>query len=559
MSEFRRSNQVGKSFISGETFQQKPVTYSEIEGRAIFEGDIDLGSVEQMETARQTVENQTEEPIEFGIAITDSKFRWPNAVIPFRFAANFPNPKRVTDAIAHIEANTPLRFRQRTTEANFVTFQDGGGCSSSVGMQGGEQFVTLGAGCGTGNAIHELCHTAGLWHEQSREDRNNFVTINFSNIQPDLAHNFDQQINDGDDIGAYDYASIMHYPRNAFAINPAVDTITPKPNANTPIGQRAGLSPGDIAAIKTIYPPLGAFQRFLLQTGTPISQADAAANFDFAVGNFRGDQVPDLFCLKKKSAGSGRLEVHVLSGAAGYQSFLLQTGTPVTQADAAANFAFAVGDFNRDGIVDLYCVKRSNTGSGKLEVHILNGASNYQNFLLQTPTPIAVADAANFVFAVGDFNNDGIADLFCLKRTNAASGRLEVHVLNGATNFQSFLLQTGTPIAAADAAANFAFAVGEFNRDGRQDLICLKKTNTGTGKLEAHILSGANNYQSFLLQLGCAISSADAAANFVFAAGDFNRDGVADVYALKRTNSGTGRLEVHILNGSTASADAATT
>jgi hypothetical protein len=51
--------------------------------------------------------------------------------------------------------------------------------------------------------------------------------------------------------------------------------------------------------------------------------------------------------------------------------FLLQTGTPITEADAA-NFTFAVGDYNRDGIPDVYCFKRTNTGTGTLEVHILN-------------------------------------------------------------------------------------------------------------------------------------------------------------------------------------------
>jgi hypothetical protein len=51
--------------------------------------------------------------------------------------------------------------------------------------------------------------------------------------------------------------------------------------------------------------------------------------------------------------------------------FLLQTGTPITEADAA-NFTLAVGDYNRDGIPDVYCFKRTNTGTGTLEVHVLN-------------------------------------------------------------------------------------------------------------------------------------------------------------------------------------------
>jgi kumamolisin len=95
--------------------------------------------------------------------------------------------------------------------------------------------------------------------------------------------------------------------------------------------------------------------------------------------------------------------------------FLLQTGTPIGAADAAANMTFAVGDFNSDGVPDLFALKHSNTGSGMLEVHILSGASNYQTFLLHIATPIGTAGAAaNFTFAVGDFNRDGVPDVFAL-------------------------------------------------------------------------------------------------------------------------------------------------
>ncbi len=246
---------VRRSYISGATFGLKEIQYGAIDGEAIFEGDIVLGSVGEMEAIRQQVEErESDTDVAFAAVIAGNQFRWPNGVIAFRIDPNLPNQQRVTDAIRHWETNTNLRFRQRTNELNFVTFRPGGGCSANVGMRGGEQFVNLGAGCSTGNTIHELGHTAGLWHEQSREDRDNFVTINFANVQQGMAFNFDQHITDGDDIGRYDYASIMHYPRNAFAVDPSRDTITPKPDVNVPIGQRTALSAGDIAAINAIYP-----------------------------------------------------------------------------------------------------------------------------------------------------------------------------------------------------------------------------------------------------------------------------------------------------------------
>ena len=81
-------------------------------------------------------------------------------------------------------------------------------------------------------------------------------------------------------------------------------------------------------------------------------------------------------------------------------------------------------------------------------------------------------------------------NLYCLKRTNAATNKLEVHVIRGADNFQTFRLHIGTALAETDAAQNFVFGLADYNRDCVPDLYCLKKTNTGTGMLEVHVLNG---------------------------------------------------------------------
>lgn len=235
---------------SGET---KAVQYTVVNGLAIFEGDIILGTVEQVELQTERLRRgDTGDPLTEAVAITGTRFRWANCRIPYTIDPALPSQNRVTEAIAHWEANTNYRFVVRTSETDYVTFTPGDGCSSSVGKQTGQQFVNLAGGCLRGQTIHEIGHVVGLWHEQSREDRDLFVRIHWANIQAGKEHNFNQHVTDGDDIGGYDYGSIMHYGATAFSrdnVSVTIETINP---AGSSIGQRTSLSAGDIAAANSL-------------------------------------------------------------------------------------------------------------------------------------------------------------------------------------------------------------------------------------------------------------------------------------------------------------------
>jgi len=99
--------------------------------------------------------------------------------------------------------------------------------------------------------IHEIGHALGLLHEHTRPDRDNFVSINWDNINPEKTHNFDI-LDNAIPLGDYDYDSIMHYGTHFFSAQGG-QTITPLQNVSGVVGQREFISPGDANAIRTLY------------------------------------------------------------------------------------------------------------------------------------------------------------------------------------------------------------------------------------------------------------------------------------------------------------------
>jgi len=221
-------------------FDGREITYQQIDGLNILEGDIIL------------TDEQIQDINEKGTITTSSSRIWPNGVVYYRWASGLDQTTKdkFNAAKAHWEAVTDISFVYRTTQPNYIEVIKGSGCYSYIGMIGGKQTLSIGSTCSSGNGIHEIGHAIGMYHEHTRSDRNTYVTVNTANIQSGKSHNFNI-CSSCTANGTLDFGSIMMYGSYAFSSN-GYPTIVKK-NGSTFSVQRSALSANDKAIVNTKY------------------------------------------------------------------------------------------------------------------------------------------------------------------------------------------------------------------------------------------------------------------------------------------------------------------
>ncbi|KAK3686690.1 hypothetical protein LTR37_019570 [Vermiconidia calcicola] len=331
------------------------------------------------------------------------------------------------------------------------------------------------------------------------------------------------------------------------------------------------------------------FCEFILQTGTALHEVDST--FEFLMTDWNSDGSQDLVAIKKRNTGTNSTEIHVLSGATRFQTFLLQTGTGLHETDdplhilsgatRSQNSLLQTGtglhetedtlralsgatsfqipllqtgtelhetddsfQFLLTQDRDVVAIKKRGTGTNSTEVHRLSRASQFRAFNLQTGTALHETDGT-FQFLMVDWNRDGADDLVAIKKSGTGTKSTEVHILSGASNFERYLLRTGTPLP--ETGQSTKFLLTDWKGDGRADLVAVRNSGTSAEKTSIHILSGATRFQTFLLQTDTALHKTD--GTFDFAMADWDRTGPPDLVAIKKTGTGTNSTEVHVLAG----------
>ncbi|XP_044301080.1 meprin A subunit alpha [Varanus komodoensis] len=191
-------------------------------------------------------------------ALGDENSRW-TIPIPFILADSLDlNAKGVIlKAFEGFHLKSCVNFKPRDRERSFIIFQKLDGCWSAIGDAKHGQNLSIGVGCDhKAIVMHEILHALGLFHEQTRTDRDDYVKIWWEHVLPDQIHNFKKY---GDsyltDLNTpYDYESIMHYGPFSFSKNSSLRTITARISEfNHIIGQRLDFSTTDLARLNRMY------------------------------------------------------------------------------------------------------------------------------------------------------------------------------------------------------------------------------------------------------------------------------------------------------------------
>ncbi|KAJ5670529.1 uncharacterized protein N7477_005892 [Penicillium maclennaniae] len=202
------------------------------------------------------------------------------------------------------------------------------------------------------------------------------------------------------------------------------------------------------------------------------------------LADYNNDGTLDLIYIQNRNTDSGKVEITVASGASNFKSYLVENLHTVF--DVQVDGRWQMLDLNGDGTLDLVYIKNSNTASNYAEVYVASGASQFATLVSKTESSLSISNDGTWLLA--DYGLNGIYDLFFIQNINTASGYVEVNVASGASGYQTIVQSVHTTFSVEN---NGTWMMYDWNKDNVLDLIYIKQDNTA-GSVEVHVASGAN-------------------------------------------------------------------
>ncbi|CAN0024881.1 unnamed protein product, partial [Heterosigma akashiwo] len=176
-------------------------------------------------------------------------YRWADAVVYYEISKKIGSPlvEAVHAAAWAWTQNSPVRMIESSEAHDRLVIRahdlDELSCGSEVGRSGGKQplILSLSGKCGIGHIMHEMGHAIGWYHEHSRADRDEYITVRKELITD--GYNFLYNMRSEAHYGAhpYDYGSLMHFPAKGLTIDQNENRY-PNDLPGAVIGQRVAMS-----------------------------------------------------------------------------------------------------------------------------------------------------------------------------------------------------------------------------------------------------------------------------------------------------------------------------
>lgn len=267
--------------VSDELIIEEAVSWGD---PTIVAGDVIL-TEKQVEVISDYNESLDRGEVETRGAFPSPFTRWPNCVVYYKFDTNDPIRSTLRTLVLNImqelEDNTRIEFRyaaHMAPRSSYVLIKAGGASQATIGFGSSapvlelldrpSSIVTRDRVARPFEVRHEIGHVVGLIHEHQRSDRDNFINVDFGNIDcfnPFLPKNFDRLLVTylpipSNNVTPFDLMSIMIYASCACADTGsglvgtcnAANAVLTTPTGGT-WGNRMAYTASDFAAIDAIY------------------------------------------------------------------------------------------------------------------------------------------------------------------------------------------------------------------------------------------------------------------------------------------------------------------